>query len=176
MSDKEKLRAMVAEYPTTIEDLSRSIDSIDALILDLQEQKEAILDAVMAPIVSASNLFLEQEAADYGPTYTYCTSGDYGNSNITEWSVIEGTCNGPHRVVLESSDLEIAPSGSVEALQLKRQSDFEEAYDHIHATVGLGGTYGINDTISNLQTSRGILVINKNKIETILPIYSEHTD
>lgn len=176
MSDKLKLIGMVNSYPTSIENLEKSIDSIDALITDLTEQKQAIQNVVMSELTSASTVYLTDKAASFEGTHSFCTSGGYGTSNLTDWAIVSGGCVGSHTVVFKSSNLSPTPSGEGDALQIERQSDFAEAYDHITATVGLGGTYGINDTISNLQTGRGIVVINKNKIETILGIYSEHTD
>ena len=176
MSDKTKLQAMVAEYPTSIENLQKSLDSIDALITDLTEQKEAIQNVVMSELTSASTVYLTEKAESFDGTHSFCTSGGYGTSNLTDWAIVSGGCVGPHTVVFKSGNLSPTPSGGGDALQIERQSDFAEAYDHITATVGLGGTYGINDTISNMQTGRSIVVINKNKIETILGIYSEHTD
>jgi hypothetical protein len=176
MSDKTKLAAMVAEYPSSIENLGKSIDSIDALITDLTEQKQAIQNVVMSELTSASNVFLAEKTATYTGTYDYCTSGGYGTTNLTDWAIVSGSCLGIYNVVFKSANLSATPSGGSEALQIERQEQFAEAYDHITATIGLGGTYGINDTISNLQTSRGIVVINKAKIETVLEIYSEHLD
>lgn len=180
MSDVTKLREMVSEYPDTIEDLEDSIDSLSTLVTGLSAERAAIENIVLSALVSASDAYLAQKALDLTGvscvdiSCSVCTSGGYGDSNITEWAIVSGGCGGMHNVVW--TDTDVSSSGeSADAAQYERQQDFAEAYDHIHASLGVNGTYGIQENINNLITGRSILTNNKDKIEDVLAIYSQYT-
>lgn len=172
MTDLDKLTEMVNGYPQTISDLEDSIAALEVIITDLGEQRQAIENEVLAPLTSASNVYGEAKADSYGVVYSFCTSGSYGVSNLTEWAVVSGGCPpDDHNVVFKDSDV----SSTVDAEQYQRQLDFAEAYGHIHDEVGASGTYGIADTVTNLQTGKNIQTINKNKIEAVKTVYEKFT-
>jgi hypothetical protein len=169
MSDIDKLTEMVNGYPKQIQDMEEQIDSLNEIITDLTEQQQAIENEVLAPLTVDSNTYGDAKAVSFGPTHSFCTSGAYGVSNLTEWAVVDGDCLGIHTVVWTSDDV----SPSVDAEQYYRQVDFAEAYGHIHDEVGENGTYGIADNKSNITTGKNIITTNKDKIETVQAIYEQ---
>lgn len=180
MSDIDKLREMVASYPDIIQGYEDQITSIDGIVTDIDEQILAIENIVMTPLLSASDGYLVQKAIDLGVsecggTCSYCTSGGYGVSNITEWAIVSGGCPpSPHIVVFKSSDV----SPSVDSDQYYRQIDFAEAYGHINDPIDASityGTYGLLANKSNLLVGKSVVEKNLNKIETIFPIYEQFT-
>jgi len=175
MSDVDKLREMVAGYPEQIQQMEDSITELTSIAADLQEQREAIENVVLADLTAQSNAYLAQKAIDLGVSScggicSYCTSGSYGVSNLTEWAIVSGGCPPSiHIVVFDSSDV----SPTVDPDQYQRQLDFPEAYDHIWKTVDETGTYGIKSTRDNVNIGKGIVEINKAKIETVKVIYEK---
>ena len=185
MSDLDKLKEMVAGYPKQISDLESQITSIDNLITDVDDQVSAIENEVMAPMLSASNVYLADKTLELGGIL--CTYGSYGVSNLTEWAIIAlpGPCPVswppppvPPTVILWDSS-SVTPSGTPEEVeQYYRQQDFPEAYGHIHDPIDASityGTYGLLANKGNLQTGKSVVQKNKAKIETIFPIYEQFT-
>ena len=177
MSDLTKLQEMVAGYPDQIQQMEDSITELTSIAADLQEQREAIENVVLAGLKSDSDAYLVQKAIDLTgvscvQACSYCTSGSYGVSNLTEWAIVSGGCPpSTHIVVFDSSDV----SATVDPEQYQRQIDFAESYDHIHKEVDETGTYGIKHTRNNVNTGKGIVQINKAKIETVKEIYEKFT-
>ncbi len=171
-TDLEKLQEMVEGYPQTITDLEDSITNLTEIKTDLNEQRQAIENEVMAPLKTDSDSYLAAKALTFGAMHTYCTSGSYGTANLTEWAIVSGGCPpSPHNVVFTSSDV----SAIVDPEQYQRQLDFAESYTHINDEVGENGTYGIQDTADNIQQGIDIQTINKNKIEAVKTVYEKFT-
>lgn len=177
MSDVTKLTEMVDGYPDQIQQMADSIAELTSIAADLQEQREAIENVVLAGLTADSDAYLTQKALDLTGVScvqpcSYCTSGSYGVSNLTEWAIVSGGCPpSTHIVVFDSSDV----SPTVDPEQNQRQIDFADAYDHIWKTVDATGTYGIKGTRDNVNTGKGIVQINKAKIEEVLEIYEKFT-
>lgn len=174
MSDVTKLQEMVAGYPDQIQQLEDSITELTVIADDLQEQREAIENVVLAGLTADSDSWIAQKAIDLGVgscggTCSVCTSGDYGVSNLTEWAIVSGGCPpSTHIVVFDSGDV-------ADTEQLQRVSDFAEAYDHIWKALDETGTYGIKATRDNVNTGKSIVEINKTKIEAVLEVYEKFT-
>jgi len=182
MGDIEKLGEMVNSYPTTISNIDKQIASLNPVISDLNDQKTAIENLVLAPLKDDSDIYLSQKAIELtgvgacNPvSCTVCTYGGYGVSNLTDWIIVSAGAVCPNPVsVWSPGDLD--PLGTVEeSEQYQRQLDFAEAYGHITDAIGTNGTYGLNANISNLTTGKTILENNKAKYEHILSLYSQYT-
>ena len=61
-----------------------------------------------------------------------------------------------------------------DATVLQFISDFAFVLDFLNKTLGVDGTYGINDMISKLGIARGLLVINKNKYNNGITILGRY--
>jgi hypothetical protein len=181
MSDIDKLTEMVEGYPEQISQMGDSITELTAIAADLQEQREAVENVVLSAETSGSNIYLNQKAIDLGVaecdgTCSVCTSGDYGVSNITEWAIVSGGCPpSSHIVVWDSSSVTVSGGTVEDQAQYQRQVDFNNAYDHIHHPVDETGTYGLKGNRDNVLIGKGIVEINKAKIEQVLEIYEKFT-
>jgi hypothetical protein len=179
MSDIEKLTEMVnIILPEFIENANTTIIGLSAQKVDLLDQISAIENEILTPMLSASDGYLVQkvldlEVSECGGTCSICTSGDYGVSNLTEWAIVSGGCLDSHIVVWDSNN--VSPSGSIaDQEQYQRQVDFEEAYGHIHDSLGTTfGTYGLQGLIDGIDIGLDIQKKNKAKYEIVLDIYDD---
>lgn len=163
------LSEMVSAYNERVSNLTLGLTSVSASISDLQDQKDEA-ENTLSVITSASDEWGEAKADSYGLIYSWCTSGDYGISNLTEWAVVSGSCSGSHVVVYTWSDV----TSATEYDQWRRKLDFDEIYDHIHDSVDLNGTYGLSANITNLQTAQDVLQADKNKYEKLVDVYGRY--
>jgi hypothetical protein len=185
MSDLDKLKEMVNSYPTIVQNLDTQIATLDPLINDLSEQKSAIENEVLAPLLADSNNYIQQKAIELTgiacilESCTACTSGGYGISNLTDWAIVSGGCvlvPPATSFVIVWGPNDCDPLGPIEdADQYQRQMYFAEAYGHIHDPVDINGTYGIEANMTNLNTGKTILQNNKAKYETVRSIYEQYT-
>jgi hypothetical protein len=82
MSSADKLAEMVIGFTSTSENLSGSLVKIDAQILDLTEQWQAI-DFAQDGIEDDLEIFVEANKADY--FYSYGSFGASGTGALNEW-------------------------------------------------------------------------------------------
>lgn len=163
------LSEMVSAYELKITNLTIGLVSVSASILDLQEQKGEADDTI-SEIVSDTNEWGTAKAAVSGAAYSWCTSGSYGVSNLTEWAVVSGACSAAHIITYTWSD--VTSSGEPE--QWTRKLDFDEIYDHINDSVDVNGTYGLEANIVNLQTAESVLEADKDKYEDLVETYERY--
>lgn len=191
MSDIDKLREMVDGYPDQIQQMEDSITELTAIAEDLQEQREAIENVVLAGLESDSDDYLDQLLIDLENegkcgTLSGCTltkGANYGvNGNLSDWVITKEVATTipnpvpPPPTIPTTIQVPVSAGDDLtEGDQYQRQEDSLEAYDHIWKEVDETGTYGIKHTRDNVNTGKGIVEINKAKIETVLEIYEKFT-
>lgn len=182
MSDATKLQEMVDAYPDQIQQAEDSITELTAIAADLQEQREAIENVVLAPATTDSDAYLAAKLIELGGD-NIVKGASYGVSDITNWK-IQKTTTVPNptppplnitttTTLLQGSDLD-GTGSQADIDQYQRQNDFAEGYDHIWKDVDETGTYGIKGTRDNVNTGKGIVEINKAKIEDVLEVYQRY--
>lgn len=186
MSDATKLQEMVDSYPDQIQQMEDSITELTAIAADLQEQREAIENVVLAQATTDSDAYLEAKKIELGGD-NIVKGASYGVSDIINWKIQKTTTTTipnptpppafitvPTTVtLLQGSDLD-GTGSQADQDQYERQNDFVEAYDHIWKAVDETGTYGIKGTRDNVNTGKGIVEINKAKIEDVLDVYQKY--
>lgn len=189
MSDLTKLQEMVDGYPEQIQQMEDSIVELTAIATDLQEQREAIENVVLAGFESDSDDYLDQLLIDLENenkcgVLSGCTLTkgiNYGvNGNLSDWVIskeveieVPNPLPPPPTITTTIQVPVSAGSALTEGDQYQRQQDSLEADDHIWKAVDETGTYGIKSTRDNVNTGKGIVQINKAKIETVLEIYEK---
>lgn len=173
---------MVDGYPEQIQNQEDSITELTAVSEDLQEQREAIENVVLATAEADSDTYLSAKMVEIGGS-SVIKGGDYGSTNVTDWQIVSaGMVPNPTPpplmipgfiVLLQGSDLD--GTGSQEDIdQFQRQNDFTASYNHIWQDLGTDGTYGIKPTRDSVETGKSIVQKNKDKIEQVQEIYTRY--
>jgi len=163
------LSEMISAYEQKVTDLTVGLTSISASIVDLQDQVSAA-ENTLSDITSATDAWGAAKASTLSSMYTFCSSGSYGVSNLTEWAIVSGGCTPPHFIMYTWTDVTCAG----EPDQWFRKLDFDSIYDHINDSVDVSGTYGLEANITNLQTAESVLEADKDKYEELIQTYGRY--
>jgi len=191
MSDVTKLQEMVDGYPDQISQMGDSITELTAIADDLQEQREAIENVVLAGLESDSDDYLDQLLIDLENegkcgTLSGCTltkGANYGvDGNLSDWEITKEVATTipnptpPPATIPSTTQVTVSAGAALtEGEQYQRQQDYYTAWDHIWKSLDETGTYGIKATRDNVNTGKSIVEINKAKIEDVLEVYSKFT-
>ncbi len=165
------LSEMVSAYEQKVIDLTTGLTSIAESIVDLEGQVSAA-ENTLSEIRSDTDTWGTAKAATSGAMFTFCTSGSYGISNLTQWAIVSGGtgCTPPHNIMYTVSDVTSAD----EYDQWLRRLDFDEIYDHINDSVDVNGTYGLEANVANLETAESVLEADKEKYEDMVETYERY--
>jgi len=166
------LSELVSAYSQKIENLTLSLVSISANIIDLQAQ-QSTANSTLTDLTASSDAWGTWKALQFGvpSAVEFCTSGSYGVSNLTEWGIVSGGgCGSQKPVIYKPSDV----STSEHPNQYYRQEDFAEIYDHINDSIDVNGTYGLAATIVNLQTAESVAEANRDKYTALVSSYGRY--
>ena len=175
---------MVDGYPEQIQNQEDSITELTAIAADLQEQREAIENVVLAPNVPLSDAYVEAKRIELLGDFT--TFGvTYGVSDISDWSIWQNGIPIPNPtpppltlpgvpILLFTGAMLDGTGSAADIAQWNRQNDYAAAYNHIHQDLGTDGTYGIAPTRDSVNTGKSIVTKNKDKIEQVDEIYTRY--
>ena len=180
------LGAMVDSYPDTIDGIENQLVQIDDNITTLQEEKEALIQAMEEARQSIIDSITPQADYIYYPSAFY--DGGQGNRNdvLNNWrafNVVDTPVDGQDYYNLggtpqletyyDGSGTEPASTwtpytevtGSIDTTGFSSTYDeFNFMLDYIHKPViELDGFYGLNDKISQLETAKSNLNKDKTK-------------
>jgi hypothetical protein len=184
-SDVDVLKQIVTNLPNTIDALGLSVTDITAAVADLQDQQDAIENAVMGPMTSASDTFGDAWQAEFYSAFTRITSGGYGVTNLDDWGIVDTTLGKDNAAYNQFKSNQIVSGGpalsgsgwvSLEALQYDRQVEFPQAYEHVNEVLSSTATYGILDRRTKLGTALTLTTNNEAKYTQVLKIYKKYDE
>lgn len=170
MSNYETLQDMIDVLPTIITNLDSGIANLTTSITGLTDEQNAI-EWSMSLMTTAASAWMDIKANDLDPTYNVETSGSWSVSNLTEWAITDPAAGLDNSVVYSDTDVTSAAPSGAETKQYNRQTGFVNAYDHIHKSAGLDGTYGISAKKASLTTGKTLQQTNRTKYKQVLQIY-----
>lgn len=175
---------MVDGYPEQIQNQEDSITELTSISSDLQEQREAVENVVLAPNVVDSDAYIAAKIIEVGGDYaTY--GATYGDSDIVDWSIWQTGLPIPNPtpppptlpgvpILLFTGSMLDGTGSPADIEQFTRQNDYSAAYNHIWQELGTDGTYGIKPTRDSVETGKSIVQKNKDKIEQVQEIYTRY--
>ena len=156
----------IEKYEKKIITLTTSINMLQEKLNKLNGEKDEINNYVLS-LKNKIDGYLQELANDLKDTCTVCTSGDYGNGNLYEWSIVDFDVT-----VYEYTDINDPVSGGLKDNIQKVASKYAAVYDHLKHEINANGTYGIESNIINITTALNIQQTDKIRLENIINIYS----
>lgn len=170
MSDYEVLQDMIDVLPDTISNLDSGIANLTASIDGLTDEQNAV-EWSMSLMTTAASAWMNVKRDEFHPTYNVETSGAWSIANLTEWAIVSGDGTGDSRVIYTDVDVTSGAPSATTTQQYNRQTGFSAAYNHIHKTANLTGTYGILAKRSSLTTGKTLQETNRTKYRQVLKVY-----
>jgi hypothetical protein len=152
-----KLREMINSADQQAEDIDNSVSQIDVQLTELQSQHDAIREGMLDVIVSDMTSYLEiTKIAEVGGS-SVAYDPDFGESTVTTFYILDSTGG----ILYEFEG--IGWDSDTQIIDWVDKFDF--GYDYLVHPLGIDGTYGIDDKITQLQNAKNLLTLNKSKVE-----------
>lgn len=167
----DNLKIMVQDAPQQVENIESSIAQVQDQIDDLQEEDDAIKNAVLDTAASELADYLTNvKAPSLGNTYvsfggSYNVIG-YGNQ-LTDWSIKDATSN--NNVYVYGG---VGWDGDLNIVQWVQ--DWAFGNDYLTRPLTSGATYGIRPYKSNLNSAKALLQQNSNKVANSIDTFNRY--
>ncbi len=160
-----KLREMINNCDQQVEDIDNSINQINSQLSELNEQYDAIRQ-MLDDITSDTTSYLEDIKIFEvnGSSITY--DSDFGDSTVSSFHILDSTSN----PIYEFEGIGWDDDTSIQTWIIQ----FDFSYDYLVHSLGITGTYGINDRINQLENAKDLLTLNKSKIENSKTVFEDY--
>lgn len=182
---QDKLRELIGEADTTVEGIVGNVVQIDDIIAEVQEQIDAITEAVtdvcQTDLVDRlTNVKLPAFQATYPGAYLDYDAGfgdlGYGNT-LTGWRIM-APAPPPIPPAPPDPDITVYEYGGTgwdsDASLTQWVSDWDFGNDYITKPLTAGSTYGLSPYLSNLQSAKSILESNATKISDSKAVFTRY--
>lgn len=167
----EKLRVMINNADSQVEALNDSTTQLDIQIIELESQRDAIQFGLLDIITNDSTGYLiykMQSLNGYEVTY----DDDFGVSTVRNFHILDSAGETIYEYPGVTTPSGIGWDDDQQIIDYIDKFDF--GWDYIHHQIGLTGTFGIQSRIDQLETAKGLLVANKNKIENSKSVFEDY--
>lgn len=161
-----KLREMINSADQQAEDIDNSVSQIDVQLTELQSQHDAIREGMLDVIVSDMTSYLEiTKIAEVGGS-SVAYDPDFGESTVTTFYILDSTGG----ILYEFEG--IGWDSDTQIIDWVDKFDF--GYDYLVHPLGIDGTYGIDDKITQLTSAKNLLESNKTKIIDSKDVFEDY--
>lgn len=161
-----KLREMINNADQQTEDIDSSVDQIDTQLTELQSQHDAIREGLLDVITSDMTSYLEITKIVEVGGYSVIYDPDFGESTVTTFYILDSTGG----VLYEYEG--IGWDSDTQIIDWVDKFDF--GYDYLTHPLGITGTYGLNDRITQLNNAKALLGLNKTKITDSKTVFEDY--
>jgi hypothetical protein len=180
MAAADKLREMINVAPDQVENLDGSIDQINNLIEDFNEEIDAITNALCTPAKNELTDYLNNTklseieglygdpfntpfTVDYGPNYGTIA---YSTGGIDDFKIADSSGNTMYSYEGVNWDGDTTITKLVE--------DYAFGNDYLTRPLTTGASYGIIPNRDNLSTAKALLTANKTKIDESIDVFEDY--
>lgn len=178
-TESDKLRSMINAAPEQVDNLNNSIAQIEDMMVEVSEEIAAIQDGLMNVAESDLVDYLEnvkvpeldilhggQVEVVYGPTFGTSTWGP-PKGNISDWTIIDSTTTATVYAYLG-----VGWDGDTTITTFITDYDFGN--DYLWKPLTDGASYGRYPYYASLNTGKGYLTNNKNKINNSINVFQDY--
>lgn len=182
MSAADKLREMINDAPDQVENLDGSIDQINNLIEDYNEEIDTIKDGLCTPAENNLTNYLENTklaeiqglygdpfntpfTVEYGSHYGTANI-DYLTGGITDFKIADSSGNTMYSYEGVNWDGDTTITKLVE--------DFAFGNDYLTRPLTTGASYGLIPNKNNMSTAKSLLESNKVKINESIDVFEDY--
>jgi hypothetical protein len=166
MSNSSKLRELINNADGQAEDIDNSVTQIDTQLTELQSQHDAIREGLLDVITGDMTSYLEiTKIVEVGGSFV-AHDPDFGDSTVTTFYILDSTGG----VLYEYEGI----GWDSDAQIIDWVDKFDFGYDYLVHPLGITGTYGINDKITQLQNAKNLLTQNKTKVVDSKTVFEDY--
>ncbi len=165
-TESSKLRELINNSDQQAEEIDSSLSQIDTQLIEMQSQHDAIQEGLLDIITSDMTSYLEdiKIVEVGGSSVTY--DPDFGDSTVSTFHILDSTGN----TLYEYEGIGWDDDTSIQTWVIQ----FDFGYDYLIHPLGIDGTYGINDRITQLQNAKNLLELNKTKVTDSKTIFEDY--
>ena len=178
-TESDKLRSMINAAPEQVDNLNNSIAQIEDLMEEVSEEIDAIQDALMDVAQTDLTGYLEVTKVDeievihggevevvYGATFGTSTWGP-PKGNISDWEIVDSTSKVAVYVYLG-----VGWDGDTTITTLI--TDYSFGNDYLWKPLTDGASYGRYPYYDSLNTGKGYLENNRDKINNSINVFQDY--